>query len=193
MVAPSLSGVIRRAKWLSLLDIESLEIRYDTVLNWRNSVGITYLLSQNGDHYEILVKLQMDQTLTQLLNSRAHFVAGRHAWTRSDTDQSAEISVREAQVFLEHVGREMGTPNVSGGTSNNPENILTLYWLVENVSKINGVYVTFNGDHTCNVSWDKPDGLLNRLHRVPVKDLPLLNIPGKFRDIKNYKPDSRTP
>jgi len=125
----------------------------------------------------------MEHGLVEILKNRAHFIAGRNSWMRDDSDPLVEIAVSDAMTFLNAVESEIGVPNISGGTSNNPRDILTLYWLVRETNKIMGIYVTFNGDHTSNVSWNEPDGSARRLNAISVDQLLNLDIPGKFKHL----------
>lgn len=134
----------------------------------------------------------MEQRLVETLKNRAHFVAGRNSRIRDDSDPLVEIAVGDATIFLDSVEKEMGIPNISGGTSTNPRDILTLYWLVRETNRIVGIYVTFNGDHTGNVSWNEPDGSVRRLDAISVEKLLNLDIPGKFQNLCHRLSGSKT-
>jgi hypothetical protein len=126
----------------------------------------------------------MGPELGERLKASAHFVAGRRSWLREDDDPRVEIAVQDAITFINKICDEMPSPQIAGGTSNRPSDILTLYWVIAGVQKIIGIYVTFNGDHTCNVIWNEPDGSSHHLERISIEELLNLDIAGKYRNLQ---------
>jgi hypothetical protein len=86
-------------------------------------------------------------------------------------------------MFVSKVESEMGPPNISGGTTINPDAIVTLYWPVKGINKTRGVYIDFLGDHTSNVIWNELDGSTRKLTGISREELSNLDIPGKFRHL----------
>jgi hypothetical protein len=133
----------------------------------------------------------MTQSLAPRMDEWAHFVAGLHPWTRDKNDSSVRRSLENANAFVEHVRSEIGWPHISGGTTNSPEDILTLYWQVKNINKIVGVYVTFKSDGTSEVRWNDSGNSTQKIKRMSIDDLIAFDVPRKFARIRNNVVRSR--
>src|ERR1039457_3710193 len=127
----------------------------------------------------------MRSGLVDAMNSRARVVVGSKSWDRNDNEPRVKTSIQDAKQFLDHVDNKIGAPTVSGGTTSSPDDILQLYWIVRGINKILGIFVTFNGDHTCNVSWNEPDATTSHLNRISICELVDLDMPEKFKLLQN--------
>ena len=135
----------------------------------------------------------MNQALTDEMTTMARYVVGRDARKRSRSEEPGiKNAIRDAEHFLGLVEEKMDIPSISGGTTAEPVDILTMSWRVPGVQKgILGIYVTFHGDHTCNVKWHEPDESYHALYKVPVNDLVTLNLPSKLDRLKKLLQPSK--
>jgi hypothetical protein len=132
------------------------------------------------------VGCDVTSNLSQKLDERAHFVAGRHAWFRDENDPSIQKPLANATLFLKKIQSKLPDPQISGATTASPDDVIVLYWLVKNVGKIVGLYVTFQSDGTSNVRWNDVPNSFREVTGMSVDDLIAFDVPRKFDNLRRH-------
>ena len=127
----------------------------------------------------------MDGNLVEQLKSRAHLLAGKFPREREKGDPIIASSVNKAVRFVSRILPELGAPLITGGTTSNPDRILTLYWLVPNAPKILGVYVNFFYSDECAV--DNLDLETDKhFTNLTLDELFKFDVASKFHEIEDH-------
>lgn len=127
----------------------------------------------------------MNSDLLERLETRAHHVTGAEPWERNDHDPQVAISVKNAKAFLEKIGSALREPSITGGTTANPDTIVTVYWIVPNIDKIFGVYVSFKADDTCRLEVSGPGMSSFAADNLSLEELINYDVPHQFHMIED--------
>ncbi|SFT26604.1 hypothetical protein [Methylobacterium sp. yr668] len=127
----------------------------------------------------------MNSDLLERLETRAHHVTGAEPWERNDHDPRVATSVNNAKAFLEKIGSALREPSITGGTTANPGTIVTVYWIVQNINKIFGVYVSFKDDDTCRLEVSGPGMSSFAVDNLSLDELLNYDVPYQFHKIES--------
>lgn len=131
----------------------------------------------------------MRRSVSNEIRKKAHFVAGRDAWFRPESDPQAKSAVHDVEAFLAHLPRHIPAPTINAGTTSQPERIVTLTWVFGGYTSIRSVFVSFKGNSECDVLWEDVDGQRFEELNVSVAELDRFDIPSKIETlIKNARP-----
>lgn len=124
------------------------------------------------------------------LNTKAYFVAGAEAWFRDSSDVVAESAILDAEQLLAAIGDEIEDPSISAGTTNHPQNIISLSWHFFNHRPYKFIYISCKGNGKFDVNLDMPDGSHNKFESVALSEILDLDIPQIAKALKtNESPD----
>jgi hypothetical protein len=126
----------------------------------------------------------MNDSIFAEIEDRAHIIVGREAWLRSNDDPDVEKSVNNAIIFLCKINKKLRRPYVTGGTTANPETVLTLYWRINNAIRLMELYVSFLLNGTCRISWIEPNGASKQVEDLSLLETINFDVPKKVRDLR---------
>ena len=111
---------------------------------------------------------------------------GSQPWDRDKNDPAVFRVLEQAYKICEEIQKKLRPPSVSGGTTSNPERVITLYWEVPGVPKIVGVYLTFFINGSSEIEWN--DGKERRILKgLSIDDLRAFDVPAKYELIKKLR------
>lgn len=126
----------------------------------------------------------MSKALLSELESQATFVAGKGSYLRSASSPEVEQAIDRVGTLLERIGGKLESPDITGGTTSDPDIILSLFWMVRKAHGIYGLTVDFMKDGTFRLSWSSPEVDHYTLHDLTLEDVLKLDPVSIFRNLE---------
>lgn len=127
------------------------------------------------------------------LSTKAHFVAGAAPWKRKSNDYVTKSAIHDAEQLLMAIGDKIKQPKISGGTTTDPNEIISLSWRFFNHSPYKLISISCTGNGKYEVHWDSIDEHSNDLNNLTLSEVLDINIPEKVRMLTNGKRQSSEP
>jgi hypothetical protein len=124
----------------------------------------------------------MHSRLRKELADQARFIAGSHAWFRPANDPAARRGLRNAKRFLAHIQGSIEEPHITGGTTSEPHNVLTLSWYVYS-NVLASLEVVFKDDNMCSIIWNETRQTTRKLDGLSVDEVIAFDVPQKLRNL----------
>ena len=126
--------------------------------------------------------MSTEDTLIDQMRLRARWVTGRGIWERDVSDPRVETAVSDAKLFWDQVKKDVCTPDIYGGTTCNPDDILILNWTyVRGPGQWAQLRIRFKGDGTCDLLWNGWNEAPHRHDGIPVAQLAQFDVPRKVK------------
>lgn len=134
-------------------------------------------------------------SLIDKIRTRANFVAGENPYSRDAYDSNVDSAIADAIKFLANAPDYLPSPQITGGTTATPDDIVVLYWVINVQNSIQTISVHFKGNDRCSIYWSNTDSVSSCMENITIAQLKEIDIADELENFRSgvskptrYKP-----